>query len=187
MTPSFPQHILSKPHWASSLCRRSHIAWTVSRYPGQVSAISRFGCAPTGKVCSWGCIAAYANTQDATSANGEVPVELELKGANCTIRNIDTRQGAWTSYSSVSGVSSRLTARKGPRAWDIAAYQIGETVRAIGGAARVQSEVVKATRLVLELRRASLHGGMQDETCANYVQRGVEIAGPRTSNSRPTT
>ncbi len=94
------------------------------------------------------------NAQDATGADGEVSVELEPNGANCTIRIIDTGAGMDELF-----VRERLfkpfDSTKGTQGMGMGAYQIRETVRAIGGEVRVQSELDKGTRLVLELRRAS--------------------------------
>ena len=96
---------------------------------------------------------AIRNAQDATEANGEVAVKLTVNGADCAVQVIDSGSGMNEAF-----IRDRLfkpfDSTKGTQGMGIGAYQLRETVRAMGGGVRVASRVNEGTCVSLELRRA---------------------------------
>jgi len=95
---------------------------------------------------------AIRNAQDATDAAGEVSVTLRVNGASCAVDIADTGQGMDESF-----IRERLfkpfDSTKGTQGMGIGAYQLRETVRAMGGEVHVESRVNEGTTISLELRQ----------------------------------
>ena len=93
---------------------------------------------------------AIRNAQDASEADGEVSVTLELKGANCHLRVMDRGCGMDAEF-----VRNRLfrpfDSTKGTEGMGIGAYQVRETLRASGGHMEVDSSPGVGTTLVLQM------------------------------------
>ncbi len=96
---------------------------------------------------------AIRNTQDATTPDGEVTVELEANGASCTVCVTDDGSGMDEAF-----IRERLfkpfDSTKGTQGMGIGAYQIRETVRAMGGEVRIESEPDHGTKVTLEFHQA---------------------------------
>jgi signal transduction histidine kinase len=96
---------------------------------------------------------AIRNAQDATSADGEVVVALEPGDGHCIIRIADTGRGMDEEF-----VRERLfkpfDSTKGAQGMGIGAYQLRETVQAIGGQLRIESQPGVGTTVTIELKVA---------------------------------
>jgi len=93
---------------------------------------------------------AIRNAQDATRADGDVSVTLEVHDGNCCVKIIDTGHGMEAAF-----VRERLfkpfDSTRGTQGMGIGAYQIRETLRAIGGEVTVKSEPGGGTIVALEI------------------------------------
>ena len=93
---------------------------------------------------------AIRNAQDATSTDGDVSVTLEVNDRNCCVRIIDTGEGMEEAF-----IRERLfkpfDSTKGTQGMGIGAYQIRETLRAMGGEVSVASEPGGGTVVALEI------------------------------------
>lgn len=96
---------------------------------------------------------AIRNAQDATETDGEVSVKLAANGVSCVVQVSDNGSGMDEAF-----IRDRLfkpfDSTKGTQGMGIGAYQIRETVRAMGGEVRVDSRVNEGTRVTLELMQA---------------------------------
>jgi signal transduction histidine kinase len=96
---------------------------------------------------------AIRNAQDATGADGEVVVALEPADGYCIIRIADTGRGMDEEF-----VRERLfkpfDSTKGAQGMGIGAYQLRETVQAIGGQLRIESQPGVGTTVTIELKVA---------------------------------
>ena len=97
---------------------------------------------------------AIRNAQDATDSDGEVRVVLTSEESTCRIQIVDNGVGMSEEF-----VRERLfrpfDSTKGVQGMGIGAYQLRETVRALGGEMHVVSTEGEGTSLVLELSRAT--------------------------------
>ena len=97
---------------------------------------------------------AIRNAQDATEERGSVVISLETSNSRGVVRVIDTGSGMDEVF-----IRERLfrpfDSTKGPQGMGIGAYQIRETIRAIGGEIIVVSEPGEGTEIILELPMAS--------------------------------
>jgi putative PEP-CTERM system histidine kinase len=99
---------------------------------------------------------AIQNAQDATANDGRVTVQLEITGSDCAVVISDTGKGMDEAF-----IRERLfrpfDSTKGSEGMGIGAYQIKETLRAIGGDVSVQSAPGRGTelRLRIPMRRRS--------------------------------
>jgi len=93
------------------------------------------------------------NSQDATPPAGHVDVKLTSDGTQCSIQIADTGVGMNETF-----IRERLfkpfDSTKGTQGMGIGAYQIRETVRAMGGEIQVESQPERGTSLVLKLNLA---------------------------------
>ena len=93
---------------------------------------------------------AIRNAQEATAPDGAVTVEVEPNGTRCVVRISDTGKGMDEEF-----VRDRLfrpfDSTKGASGMGIGAYQIRETIRAVGGFVDVQSALGTGTCLTLDM------------------------------------
>lgn len=96
---------------------------------------------------------AIRNAQDATHADGDVMVILSANDSDCSVQIVDSGVGMDEAF-----IRDRLfrpfDSTKGTQGMGMGAYQLRETVRALGGDVTVQSEPEQGTKIVLELRQA---------------------------------
>ena len=90
------------------------------------------------------------NAQDATRPDGEVSVELEPNGANCTIRIIDNGTGM-VELIVRERFFKPFDGTKGMQGMGIGAYQIREAVRSADGEIQVSSEPGRGTAFCIIL------------------------------------
>ncbi len=93
---------------------------------------------------------AIRNAQDATGTDGDVSVTLEINDGNCCVKIIDSGEGMDEAF-----IRERLfkpfDSTKGTQGMGIGAYQIRETLRAMGGEVTVTSEPGGGTVVALEI------------------------------------
>ena len=93
---------------------------------------------------------AIRNAQDATADDGQVTVSLQVNDSDCAIEISDTGIGMDKDF-----VKERLfrpfDSTKGSEGMGIGAYQIRETLRAVGGDVSVRSSVGQGTELRLRI------------------------------------
>lgn len=93
------------------------------------------------------------NAQDATPADGDVAVEVDVDAGRPVVRVRDTGCGMDADF-----IRERLfrafDSTKGALGMGIGAYQIRETMRLLGGSVDIQSEVGKGTVFVLQFPAA---------------------------------
>ena len=93
---------------------------------------------------------AIRNAQDATGTDGDVSVTLEINDGNCCVKIIDSGEGMDEAF-----IRERLfkpfDSTKGTQGMGIGAYQIRETLRAMGGEVTVESKPGGGTVVALEI------------------------------------
>ena len=93
---------------------------------------------------------AIRNAQDATHADGDVTVTVDINGSKCSVQIADTGVGMDEAF-----IRDRLfrpfDSTKGTQGMGMGAYQLRETVRALGGEVSVRSEPKQGTTVTLEL------------------------------------
>ncbi len=93
---------------------------------------------------------AVRNAQDASAPDDSVTLTLKADGAECLIFVSDTGSGMDDAF-----VRDRLfrpfDSTKGAEGMGIGAYQIRETIRAIGGEVSIDSQVGRGTTMILQL------------------------------------
>ena len=97
---------------------------------------------------------AIRNAQDATDSAGSVTVSIKSGDGSCTIEIVDSGAGMDEGF-----IRDRLfkpfDSTKGTQGMGIGAYQIRETMRALGGEVLVESREGEGTTIVLSLKTAS--------------------------------
>ena len=100
------------------------------------------------------------NAQDATAPSGDITIELERSGPDWIIRVTDTGIGMDPAF-----VRDRLfkpfDSTKGAKGMGIGAYQVRETVRAVGGDVAVRSMPGAGTTFSLRLPGAAIAAGTE--------------------------
>jgi putative PEP-CTERM system histidine kinase len=93
---------------------------------------------------------AIRNAQDATATGGTITVSLQADERCISLEVVDTGEGMDATF-----IRDRLfkpfDSTKGAKGMGIGAYQIRETMRAIGGSVDVTSAVGKGTKLLMKL------------------------------------
>ena len=93
---------------------------------------------------------AIRNAQDATGNDGDVSVTLEINDGNCCVKIIASGESMDEAF-----IRERLfkpfDSTKGTQGMGIGAYQIRETLRAMGGEVTVTSEPGGGTVIALEI------------------------------------
>jgi putative PEP-CTERM system histidine kinase len=96
---------------------------------------------------------AIRNAQDATDADGDVAVSLEVTSGDCTVAITDTGSGMDDIF-----IRDRLfkpfDSTKGTQGMGIGAYQVRETIRSTGGDVQVSSQLGEGTTMLLYMNRA---------------------------------
>ena len=101
---------------------------------------------------------AIRNAQDATDPDGDVTLNLTYDQHWCVVCVADTGSGMDESF-----VRERLfkpfDSTKGSEGMGIGAYQLRETVRAMGGEVSVDSRPAEGTRVELRFSKVESAGG----------------------------
>ena len=97
---------------------------------------------------------AIRNAQDATARDGDVVIDVGADDRVCTIVVWDTGEGMDAAF-----IRDRLfkpfDSTKGTQGMGIGAYQIRETLRAIGGEMQVESTPGSGTSIILKIALAT--------------------------------
>lgn len=93
---------------------------------------------------------AIRNAQDATQRDGDVTVSVDVNESKCSVHIADTGIGMDEAF-----IRDRLfrpfDSTKGTQGMGMGAYQLRETVRALGGEVHVRSEPQQGTTVIMEL------------------------------------